>query len=37
MSRFRLKPPEDGIVPWVLAAILSVTLGIQAAYLIATI
>jgi hypothetical protein len=34
---FRWKPPEDGTVPWILAAILSVTLGLQAAYLMTTI
>jgi hypothetical protein len=35
--RFRWKPPEDGTVSWILAAILSLTLGLQAAYLIITI
>jgi len=37
MRRFRWKPPEDGIVPWILALLLSFTLGLQAAYLITTI
>jgi hypothetical protein len=35
--RFRWKPPADGTVPWILAGILSVTLGLQTAYLITAI
>ena len=37
MRRLRWKPPQDGTLSWILAAILSFTLGLQAAYLITTI
>jgi hypothetical protein len=34
MVRFHTKPPDDGLLPWALAWLLSLLLGFQAAYLI---
>jgi hypothetical protein len=36
MARFRWKPRKESPVAWILAALLSFSLGFQAAYLLTT-